>query len=119
VIGCFLGVDPARVSAGNFQFARTIDEAVRQAILAVGGNAGSSQASQPDENEQILAQEMATRLPEQKYLARHPGRRTFCYQSQQILREAGCGCIPTAQSIQKTGSSILTGVAGTALWIWG
>jgi succinyl-CoA synthetase alpha subunit len=90
VIGCFLGVDPARVAGrANFRFARTIDEAMRLAILAVGGNAGSIQAGLPDENEEILVQEMAARSPEQKYLRGILAGGTFCYQSQQILREAG------------------------------
>jgi succinyl-CoA synthetase alpha subunit len=90
VIGCLLGVDPAGMGGRpNFQFARTIDEAVRMALMAVGGSPASTQSALPGGNEEILVQETAARSPEQKYLRGILAGGTFCYQSQQILREAG------------------------------
>ena len=90
VVGCFLGVDPAQVAdRANFQAARTVDEAVQLAIMAVGGKAEPIQAGLSDENEEIFAQEMAARSPNQKYLRAILAGGTFCYQSQQILRAAG------------------------------
>ena len=88
VIGCFLGVYPGQVE-GRANFARTIDEAVQLAIAAVGGSPVGTPAGISDGNDEIIAQEMAVRSPEQKYLRGILAGGTFCYQSQQILREAG------------------------------
>jgi succinyl-CoA synthetase alpha subunit len=90
VIGCFLGVDPERVAGNaNFQFARTIDDAVQLAVAAVNGKPGSAQAGLTGEDQEMLAQEMTAWSPQQKYLRGILAGGTFCYQSQQILREAG------------------------------
>jgi len=90
VVGCFLGARPqVAVAQSNLQFARTIDEAARLAIRAAQG----SLESWPDEltpEEQALAdQERSSWAPEQKYLRGLFAGGTFCYQSQQILRDSG------------------------------
>jgi len=90
VIGCFLGVDSGYFTASSgLQFACTIDEAVRMAVAAAGGKPGPVQEDFTHQEQETLAQEMALRSPEQKYLRGILAGGTFCYQSQQILRSAG------------------------------
>ncbi len=90
MIGCFLGVDPGLFTARiNFQFTRTIDDAARLAIAAVTGNSDTREAGLTDEEMSILATERSGWSHEQKYLRGILAGGTFCYQSQQILREAG------------------------------
>lgn len=90
IIGCFLGIAPSLFSArNNFQFARTIDDAVRLAIASVTGNLDTPEAGLTTAEQSILTREQAGWSPEQKYLRGILAGGTFCYQSQQILREAG------------------------------
>jgi len=89
VIGCFLGVDPKITSNRiNLQTTRTIDEAARLAVMTSGKptppDLGLSTADLKE-----LSKEKADWSPEQKYLRGILAGGTFCYQSQQILREAG------------------------------
>jgi succinyl-CoA synthetase alpha subunit len=90
VVGCFLGVDLAQVAGTpNFQFARTIDDAVRLAVTAIGGRPVSVQTHLSQAEQELLERELAARSPDQKYLRGILAGGTFCYQSQQIFREAG------------------------------
>jgi succinyl-CoA synthetase alpha subunit len=90
VIGCFLGVDSGDFPAkSGLQFARTIDEAVRMVVAAVGGKQGPGQEALTRQEQEALEGEMTLRSPEQKYLRGILAGGTFCYQSQQILRSAG------------------------------
>jgi FdrA protein len=90
VIGCFLGVNLKQVSEKkNFQFATSIDDAVRLAIAVVGGKQGSVPTGFSREEEEALLCEREGRSSEQKYLRGILAGGTFCYQSQQILRESG------------------------------
>jgi len=89
VIGCFLGVEPGDVSGRkNLKPARTIDEAVRLAIN-VSGNPTPLDAGLSPEDLERLSEEKAGWASEQKYLRGILAGGTFCYQSQQIMREAG------------------------------
>jgi FdrA protein len=90
VVGCFLGVDPGLLSGSpNLQPARTIDDAVRIAISCANEQAPLPAGGlTPAELDTILKEKQAW-SSEQKYLRGILAGGTFCYQSQQILREAG------------------------------
>ncbi len=90
VVGCFLGMQiESRGQERIFQPARTIDEAVRLAIISLGGkHAYEASVFSKDETEWI-AREKSSRSSEQKYLRGVFAGGTFCYQAQQILRDAG------------------------------
>ncbi len=88
VIGCFLGLEriPSHAPA-KMQFARTIDEAVRFAVLRAGGKPAEDGLTK--EEMELLEQEKRSWSSDQKYLRGLFAGGTFCYQSQQILRDAG------------------------------
>ena len=89
VIGCFLGVAPGIVSGRKDLLpARTIDEAVRLAIM-MSRNPTPQEAGLSPDDLKTLSEEKAGWDPEQKHLRGILAGGTFCYQSQQILREAG------------------------------
>ena len=89
VIGCFLGVDLPVVSGKkNLMPARTIDESVRLAITKSGSSIPAELGLSPADI-QILSNEKAGWSSEQMYLRGILAGGTFCYQTQQILREAG------------------------------
>jgi FdrA protein len=89
VIGCFLGVEPGAVSGRkNLEPARTIDEAVSLAIK-MSGNPTPLDAGLAPDDLKTLYEEKAGWSSEQKYLRGILAGGTFCYQSQQIMREAG------------------------------
>ncbi len=90
IIGCFLGA-PAKPheTGANFQCAPTIDEAVWLAIRALGGEPDSNKADFSTEERQWIGREKASWSPEQKYVRGIFAGGTFCYQSQQIFRDAG------------------------------
>lgn len=84
VIGCFLGVSQQIEGEGIlFKRANLIDDAVRLAIECVHGK--GSLPNNPIPNITIKPRW----LPEQKYLRGVFAGGTFCYQSQQILKDAG------------------------------
>jgi FdrA protein len=95
VIGCFLGTDfrPRHSPEGTnaaFQPARTIDEAVQIALAAVAGDKPqSAQDSGASGEATWLRCERQAWAPEQQYLRGLFAGGTFCYQTQQILRDAG------------------------------
>ncbi len=90
VVGCFLGARLEQSSAeAAFQSAGTIDEAVHLAIAEASGKAPPRHAFPSREEKAWLTQERAGWSPGQKYLRGLFAGGTFCYQSQQILREAG------------------------------
>lgn len=90
VIGCFLGTraEP-QVADSNFQRASIIDEAVRLSIKAVDKETAFSEEKFSAEELDWLAHEKVARNSEQKYLRGIFAGGTFCYQSQQIFRDAG------------------------------
>jgi succinyl-CoA synthetase alpha subunit len=90
VVGCFLGVDPGLLSGRpNLQPARTIDDAVRIAITCSQGQAAMPAGGLTPEELAAIRKEKQAWSPGQKYLRGILAGGTFCYQSQQILREAG------------------------------
>jgi FdrA protein len=90
VVGCFLGIDSSLLSGRpNLQPAQTIDEAVRMAIACLGGQITLPIGSlTPEEMAEIMREKQAW-SPEQKYLRGILAGGTFCYQSQQVMGEAG------------------------------
>jgi FdrA protein len=89
VICCFIGADIISPAGSQLHFTRTIDEAVLWAIQLEGGRyTPLEQHFMPEELEAIEI-ERARWSPEQKYIRGIFAGGTFCYQSQQILRDAG------------------------------
>lgn len=90
VIGCFLGTraEP-QVADSNFQRASIIDEAVWLSIKVVDKETAFSEEKFSAEELDWLAREKAAWNSEQKYLRGIFAGGTFCYQSQQIFRDAG------------------------------
>ncbi len=89
-IGCFLGMDGIEgISTNGFHIARTIDDAARIAIeLETGEDDGKK--SRLDHKKHKLVQEIRGKWSsEQKFIRGLFAGGTFCYQSQQILAEAG------------------------------
>ena len=89
VIGCFLGVRTEIKDTDTFQRASTIDEAVRLAVKIIGGEAASNETTFTPAELELISQEKAAWGSEQKYLRGLFAGGTFCYQSQQIFRDAG------------------------------
>ena len=90
VVGCLLGIDTGSLNGKtNFQPARTIDEAVRLAVALSSGQPASTSEVLSTEGLAVLQAEKKGWSPEQKYLRGILAGGTFCYQSQQILHEAG------------------------------
>jgi FdrA protein len=90
VIGCFLGTRfKQEGTSAVYQAARTIDEAVQRALMAVGGQTPLlAQDSYGLDVVDWLARERRAWAPEQQYLRGLFAGGTFCYQTQQILRDA-------------------------------
>ena len=91
VIGCFLGrrEDAKRAAGTTMQSASTIDEAVRLALEAAGIEPARTRTAAEVEFSELAAREPRSWSKEQKYLRGLFAGGTFCYQSQQILRDAG------------------------------
>jgi len=90
VVGCFLGVDPVLISGKpNLWGSRTIDDAVRISISCSKDQAVQPAAGLTPEELAQISKEKKAWSPGQKYLRGILAGGTFCYQSQQILREAG------------------------------
>jgi len=90
VVGCILGIDPGLLGGKpNFHPARTIDEAARLALALSNGQPAVPPAALGPEDLAVIQQEKKGWSPEQKYLRGILAGGTFCYQSQQILGEAG------------------------------
>jgi succinyl-CoA synthetase alpha subunit len=90
VIGCFLGTRLDEKShKGIFQYATTIDEAVQLAVNALGENSSSREINVISQELEDIRKERASWNSRQKYLRGVFAGGTFCYQSQQILHDAG------------------------------
>ncbi len=89
VIGCFLGMNHPITEIGeHFSQASTIDEAVRLALSKIG--VVLTRTSRPEsELQQLVIDETSGWRMNQHYLRGLFAGGSFCYQSQQILREAG------------------------------
>jgi succinyl-CoA synthetase alpha subunit len=89
VIGCFLGITDQLQGAGeHFHQAVTIDDAVRSALQSVSVENRLHETAQLVRQE-IIQQEVASWRKEQRYLRGLFAGGTFCYQTQQVLRDAG------------------------------
>jgi succinyl-CoA synthetase alpha subunit len=86
---CLLGGDTIPGAKDRLRFSRTIDEAVRLAIHLEGGGPTHVEPPFPPEELEWAGREQAKWSPDQKYLRGIFAGGTFCYQSQQILRDAG------------------------------
>ncbi len=90
VVGCFLGVNSDQFSDRvNFQFARTIDDAVQLTVTAANGKGNNPDVDLTPEDLASISKEKTGWSSKQKYLRGILAGGTFCYQSQQILRDAG------------------------------
>ena len=87
IVACFLGIDPASLEVeSGFHPALTIDCAVDFSLRVLGNQIPSLNGDDLDE---MRKSESAGWSGEQRYLRGLFAGGTFCYQSQQILREAG------------------------------
>jgi succinyl-CoA synthetase alpha subunit len=90
VIGCFLGIKGDMTSEkGNLQLARTINEAVIQALLKSGKRTDSQSLELTSEEINLAHQERDKFTSKQRYVRGIFAGGTFCYQSQQIFHDAG------------------------------
>lgn len=90
VIGCFLGVRAESRKANDaFQRASTIDEAVQLSIKLAGEKSASQTTAFTPKELEWMAREKASWSAGQKYVRGLFAGGTFCYQAQQIFRDAG------------------------------
>jgi FdrA protein len=89
IVCCFLGTDRMPTTSNRLHFATTIDEAVWQAIQAMGSKTARLELSLTPEELAWCEREQAAWSPEQKYIRGIFAGGTFCYQAQQLLRDAG------------------------------
>ena len=90
VVGCFLGIDLDNFPQDqSIQLARTIDIAVNLAVTALSETNDHPASTQygDENNKAALQKEMLS--PEQKYIRGIFAGGTFCYQAQQIFKDAG------------------------------
>jgi FdrA protein len=89
VIGCFLGLgDRLRGVGAHFHQALTIDEAVQLALhYGPGGNRWDDKGAPV--GQETIRLEVASWRSEQRYLRGLFAGGTFCYQTQQVLCDAG------------------------------
>ena len=87
VVACFLGIkEHPTVKGKSIHFAATIDEAAEK-IISLLGDSTVPKKAEIDQN--LINQEVLSYANQQKYLRGLFAGGTFCYQSQQILLEAG------------------------------
>lgn len=90
VVSCLLGADISDAhKISHITIARAIDDAVQSAIAKTGGKMTSPQTQLSAEELETALREKALWSPQQKYLRGLFAGGTFCYQSQQIFRDAG------------------------------
>ncbi len=90
VVGCFLGTRLQAPSyEGIFQYATTIDEAVQLSLRAAGEVSSDEGTRFNNEHVEEIVKERASWAAQQRYVRGVFAGGTFCYQSQQILREEG------------------------------
>lgn len=89
VVGCFLGMQYEKEASTSFQRARVIDDAVRLSIMQVEDKPVSWQDQFTPQELERMSQEMASWSSQQKYIRGLFAGGTFCYQFQQIFRDAG------------------------------
>ncbi len=88
IVGCFLGIQDEIEAGTSFQRARLIDDAVRLSITQIDDKPFSSQIRFTPQELEWMSREMASWSSQQKYIRGLFAGGTFCYQSQQIFRDA-------------------------------
>ena len=90
VVACFLGIGkyPSENDIG-FETARTLDEAATLATQLATGKPVVRTGVGSQEVQALVAKERAGMASEQKYIRGIFAGGTFCYQAQQVMREAG------------------------------
>jgi FdrA protein len=88
VVACVLGSTGPRPAEAEIVWAKTIDDAAEAAIRLSGRRHAPAAAASP-EGLRAVGQIRATWSPQQQYLRGLFAGGTLCYQSQQLLREAG------------------------------
>jgi FdrA protein len=90
VICCFLGARKDSIEGGDaLTWAPTIDDAVLAAIQLVGEKPTTTRLELTGQERELAAKSREEWNPEQRFLRGLFAGGTFCYQSQQILGEAG------------------------------
>jgi len=89
VVGCFLGIKKEIEGGRSFQCARLIDDAVRLSIMQIDSTSFPAQLQFTMKELKRMSREMASWSTRQKYIRGLFAGGTFCYQSQQIFRDAG------------------------------
>jgi succinyl-CoA synthetase alpha subunit len=89
VVGCFLGIKNEIEGGTSFQCARLIDDAVQLSITQIDDKSFSSQVQFTVQELELMNRQMASWSTQQKYMRGLFAGGTFCYQSQQIFRDAG------------------------------
>lgn len=89
VIGCFLGMsDHIDLETKVFQAARTIDDAVNAAVKIISRAEGQQKVELTRQERELAHEQRRNWSSQQRYLRGLFAGGTYCYQSQQILREA-------------------------------
>jgi FdrA protein len=96
VVGCFLGIQNEIEAGTSFQPARLIDDAVRLSITQIADKPVSLQDQFTPQELEWMSGEIASWSSEQKYIRGLFAGGTFCYQCQQILRDAGIAAYSNA-----------------------
>jgi FdrA protein len=90
VIGCFLGMsDLDNLTTKDFHGARTIDDAAETAIQLISGVENQQKVRLTRKESELSKNTRRNWLSEQRFLRGLFAGGTFCYQTQQILGEAG------------------------------
>jgi FdrA protein len=89
VVGCFLGLQNEIEAGTSFQCARLIDDAVRLSIMQIDDKPFSPEVQFTLQELEWMSRQMASWSSQQKYIRGLFAGGTFCYQSQQIFRDAG------------------------------
>lgn len=90
VIGCFLGLQEQLQGAGeHFHQAKTIDDAVQLALQYGQADRMLEDGHKALTRQETIRQEAANWRQGQRYLRGLFAGGTFCYQTQQVLRDAG------------------------------
>lgn len=90
VVGCFLGLERQLQDLGpHFHQALTIDEAVEFAVTLSMIESGKGVTERRERPQSTIQEEISGWREKQRYLRGLFAGGTFCYQTQQVLRDAG------------------------------
>ncbi|MDI6756097.1 MAG: acyl-CoA synthetase FdrA [Thermodesulfobacteriota bacterium] len=97
VVVCFLGLKKELAHANiRYQIARTLDEAAALAVQTVTGNLKSSFSANSSRLQALILKERTALNSDQQYIRGIFAGGTFCYQAQQVLKEAGLAAYSNA-----------------------